>query len=309
MKTLENNNVSASTENTIATGLIQSALEATDLNWSVSTQPIQTASGIIIPNKVAIVRDDIQAILGIHSDGYHPFQNEKLMETVYKISQQTGLQIHKSGLFGVGEKAYIQLKNETFKLGDCDTIETYFTAVNSFDGSTQFGFGTTEITISCRNTFMGAYRNLDSKMKHTASMQIKLDGILRQIDVMRQEEKDNMKTIEKMANVTMDEETKLLVTKLLFDIPLTDKVSFNELTDNKNKVISTRKQNQIIQFENDLRKETNQKGENMWGLFSGMTRFTTHSWGGDKKDSTENKMFGSLGERERKVFNKLAALV
>jgi len=48
------------------------------------------------------------------------------------------------------------------------------------------------------------------------------------------------------------------------------------------------------------------KGENLWGLFSGITKYTTHSL---KGDSTENKLFGVYGNREREVFNKLAQMV
>ena len=87
---------------------------------------------------------------------------------------------------------------------------------------------------------------------------------------------------------------------------LKDKFSFTELMTSPEKRISTRKQNQIIAFNQDFLTETAQKGENLWGLFSGMTRFTTHSM---NRDTTENKMFGSLGERERKVFNVLAEMV
>lgn len=298
--------INASVENSVENGLIQSVLETTPLNWSVSKQPIQTVSGLSIPNKVAIVRNDNNAVLGIFTDNYEPYQNEIMLELLYKISKQSGLAIHKSGLFGQGEKTYIQLKSEEFSLPNDDKIKTYFTAVNSFDGSTQFGFGTSSITISCMNTFMGAYKTLESKMKHTLSMHIKLDGIIKQLDLMRLEEQENFKTIEKMGNVKIDEATRLLVTKMLFDIPLQEKFSFNELIENPNKKISTRKQNQIIAFQNDLLTETAQKGDNLWGMFSGMTRFTTHSL---NRDTTENKMFGSLGDRERKVFNTLAEMV
>jgi hypothetical protein len=297
--------LNASIENTIENGLIQSVLETTNLNWTVSKQPIQTVSGIDIPNRMAIVRNDNSAILGIFTDNYEPYQNETMLELLYKISKQSGLGIHKCGLFGQGEKTYIQLKSEEFNLPN-DKIKTYFTAVNSFDGSTQFGFGSSSITISCMNTFMGVYKTLESKMKHTQSMHIKLDGILKQLDLMRLEEKQNFETIQKMNEVKIDDETKLLVTKLLFEIPLKDKFSFNELIENPEKRISTRKQNQIAAFQTDFLTETAQKGNNLWGLFSGMTRFTTHSM---NKDTTEHKMFGSLGERERKVFNTLAEMV
>ena len=296
--------INASENNTVETGLIQSTLEQYGLDWKVRKEQMQTVSGIICPDSFAIVREDNNAILGVHSDNYEPFQNEQMMELLYKISNTTGLKVHKCGTFGDGEKIYIQLENENFRLSDNDQIKTYFTSVNSFDGTTQFGFGTTNITISCMNTFMGAYKTLETKMKHTKSMVIKLDTILRQLDTMRNEEKKNIEIIEKMANVNIDNTSKMLVTRLLFDLKKQDGYNINELVNNTE--LSTRKKNQIISFNDNLLIETSQKGENLWGLFSGMTKFTTHAM---NKDTTVNKMFGSLGQKERTIFAKLAELV
>ncbi len=48
------------------------------------------------------------------------------------------------------------------------------------------------------------------------------------------------------------------------------------------------------------------KGENLWGLFSGITHYTTHKL---KGNADENKLFGIYGNREREVFSDLAQLV
>lgn len=296
--------INASENNTVETGLIQSTLEQYGLDWTVRKEQMQTVSGIICPDSFAIVREDNNAILGVHSDNYEPFQNEQMMELLYKISNSMGIEVHKCGTFGDGEKVYIQLENKNFNLSNGDQIKTYFTSVNSFDGSTQFGFGTTNITISCMNTFMGAYRTLDSKMKHTKSMVIKLDNIVKQLRQMKVEEEKNIITIEKLSKHKIDNNSKMLVTRLLFDLKKQDGYNINELINNPE--LSTRKKNQIISFNDNLLIETSQKGENLWGLFSGMTRFTTHAM---NKDTTINKMFGSLGVKERTIFAHLAELV
>jgi hypothetical protein len=57
----------------------------------------------------------------------------------------------------------------------------------------------------------------------------------------------------------------------------------------------------------DLNGELQQKGDNMWGLFSGVTKYTTHSM--TKNDNTEIKMFGRVGEREQRIFSDLVELV
>jgi hypothetical protein len=56
-----------------------------------------------------------------------------------------------------------------------------------------------------------------------------------------------------------------------------------------------------------LNGELQEKGDNLWGLFSGVTKYTTHSL--SKSDNTEKKMFGVYGNREREIFNDLVELV
>jgi hypothetical protein len=52
--------------------------------------------------------------------------------------------------------------------------------------------------------------------------------------------------------------------------------------------------------------EVQDKGGNLWGLFSGITKYTTHQL---KGDSNENKLFGVYGRREREVFTELGQLI
>jgi len=62
---------------------VKSLLDKTNLNWSVRQEDIQTTSGIIVPNKKALVRDDTNTIVGLHSDGYQPYQNHELMDLLW----------------------------------------------------------------------------------------------------------------------------------------------------------------------------------------------------------------------------------
>jgi hypothetical protein len=67
--------------------------------------------------------------------------------------------------------------------------------------------------------------------------------------------------------------------------------------------------NKLSRFYVDLSGELQGKGDNLWGLFSGITKYTTHSMGKDTERNMENKMFGVYGKREKEIFNKLVELV
>jgi len=274
-------------------------LDRTELNWKVRTEGLQTSSGIIIPDKIGIVREDDNTILGIHSNGYLPYQNEQMMELLFKVSNQTGLEIHRGGMFGGGRKVFVQLKSNDLTLGT-DRIEGYVTGINSFDGSTSLSFGPSSKTISCQNTFFGVYKDLNSKVRHTKNMELKIDDICRQIEGVVQEEKNVFGSIVKMSETRFDDVIKDRVIKSLFNIDknvdIKDVDSLSNVTQNK-----------LSKFYVDLNGEIQEKGDNIWGLFSGVTKYTTHSMG--KGDNSENKMFGTYGNRERHIFKELVELV
>ena len=271
-------------------------LEKSGLNWKVLPVEIQTVSGIIIPNKKALVREDTEQVLGVHSNSYDPYQNEELLDLLFKITQQTGLEFHSGGMFDGGEKVFFQLKSNDHKIGD-DTIKGYVTGLNSFDGTTSLAFGNYDFTISCRNSFWRGYNLLDQKLKHNQNMRPRIDEILRKIDLVLEEEKVIFNTIDKFNDVRMTQEVKDLVFNYLFDLEGQEKPED----------LSTRKLNLIEKFNYDLMGEISTKGDNLWGLFSAVTRYTTHSM--KNGDNSKSKIVGVAGRKERHIWNELSALV
>jgi phage/plasmid-like protein (TIGR03299 family) len=283
----------------VQTNRIQDVLNQTDLNWTVREESLTTQSGIIIPKQKAIVREDTNKVLSIHGEGYYPYQNHQLIELLDKVSQQSGLEIHRGGSFGDGQKVFIQLKSNDLKLGD-DKIEGYITGINSFDGTTSLAFGPSNITISCQNTFFGAFRSMDTKVRHTKNMVMRVDDICRGLEKVVEEETKMFEDIKMLSETRMTKESEDWVTRTLFnimrDVDMNDEDSISSVTRNK-----------LSRFEIDLNGELKEKGGNLWGLFSGVTKYTTHSM--KKDDNSENKMFGVYGQRERHIFKELVEMV
>lgn len=285
----------------MSTAKKESILDKVNLNWTVRTEKVRTETGIELPSYSAIIRNDTNVPLSIRSDSYYPYQNHELLELLEKVSRQTGLPIHKGGYFGDGERVYIQLKSNDMKLGK-DKIEGYITGINSFDGSTSLAFGNTSLTISCQNTFFAAMREVQNKVRHTRYMSNKIDEICRTLEDTLESEKKMFKDIKKLSEIRVSPKVKDLVSKMLFNIDtkadLKDMEAISKVTFNK-----------LSRFYVDLDGEITQKGDNLWGLFSGVTKFTTHSLTQNADKNTERKMFGTYGERERKIFKELLTLV
>ena len=266
------------------------------LNWSVREENLFTQSGIAVAKK-AIIRNDNNAVLNsaVGLD-YVPYQNDELIELLERITRSTGLNVARSGFFGQGEKVFIQLKSENLKLGN-DRVEGFVTGINSFDGSTSLGFGASNVTISCQNTFFAAYRNLD-KVRHTKNMKLNIESILRELDIALVEEQSIFASIKAMAEAPITDALRERVARKLFDVKPEFSLDSAE--------ISTKKQNLMSTYFVDSRGEIAEKGANLWGLFSGVTKYTTHHISGD---STERKLFTKTGSVERAIFEDLAMLV
>lgn len=236
-----------------------------------------------------------------------------MMEILDRISGKMDLPLHKGGYFGQGQKVYIQLKTKDQRVGT-DLVKGYLTCVNSYDGSTSLAFGHSNLTISCQNTFFANYREMANKVRHTQKMHERIDLICMQIeDVLRAEEKI-FEQIVKMDSISINEPSAVLLKALkskgfasVKDLALTRILNLEgeeRLADLTS--LSTRKKNILSDLEVNIMGEIQDKGSNVWGLFSGITKYTTHQL---KGDSNENKLFGVYGRREREVFAELGQLV
>jgi hypothetical protein len=130
-------------------------------------------------------------------------------------------------------------------------------------------------------------------------MKPKIEEILRKIDVLLVEEQSTFQTIQRLGNFRMTQEVRDLVIRKLFEIKREERLDSPDF--------STNKLNRMSKFYVDLNGEINQKGDNLWGLFSGVTKYTTH--GMKKGDNSENKIFGKTGNIERQIFEDLVQMV
>jgi hypothetical protein len=276
----------------------KSILEKANLDWSVRTERLVTAESNLMTDNSAIIREDKNVILGVHSSSYVALQNSEMMDILDRVSGKMGLPLHKGGYFGNGEKVYIQLKTEDMRLGN-DQIKGYLTCVNSFDGSTSLAFGHSNLTISCQNTFFANYREMANKVRHTMNMHMRIDLLCTQIEGVLQAEQKIFKQITRMSEVKIDQKVRDLVMTKMLNLQGEERLA--DLT-----TLSTQKRNLLSAMEVSVSGEITTKGDNIWGLFSGITHYTTHNL---KGDANENKLFGRFGNREREVFADLGKLV
>ena len=200
--------------------IIFNVLQETGLNWTVKKQPIVTVSGIEIPDNYASIRSDNNGYLGIVGERYEHLQNAELVSTAYDAGKEvfdSNLQLSHPwnnaetlGSFGnmgggslrEGSRVFVQLELPTIDIGRSG-VNRFITVTNSHDGSISLGFGTSNQVICCANTFNISNKDL-AKIRHTASMQQRIDEAVKSLRNILQFEDAQMLTFEEASKRKFD---------------------------------------------------------------------------------------------------------
>jgi phage/plasmid-like protein (TIGR03299 family) len=251
---------------------VNTMLDRFGLNWTVSKQPLTLPSGAPA-NYSGIVRNDTQDCFTTCKDLYKPFQNSELAEMLVRMSEKTGFDIHSGGPLHGGRKVYIQLKspNQLKGIGNNKTtVEGYLTGINTHDGTGNVKWGETNFTVCCLNTFHRAMRALKNSARHTTSLHAKVEQGIQDVLLVVEEEKLMFEQFERLSNVRVD---KTHLQKIVQGITSVDILMHRDLAIDQ---FGGRAMNKADLLLNSIIREVNQKGQTMWGLFSGVTNYTTH---------------------------------
>jgi hypothetical protein len=154
------------------------------------------------------------------------------------------------------------------------------------------GFGTSNQVICCRNTFAIANKDL-AKIKHTSSMQQKIDEAIKSLRRVLEFEDRQMEVFELASNRAFDK-------KHIQDIVLS---VFGKSVDSKTDEVSTRMKNQMSDFSADISQSIDEQGETLWALFNGVTRYTNHTQ--KTKDKDFGLMFGNEAQINQRAYETM----
>ncbi len=286
---------------------VATMLDNYGLRWSVSKQSLLLPDGTDSGYK-AIVRDDNSQVFTTCKDSYVPYQNSELAELLIRISDKTGYEVHSGGEFNGGGKVYLQLNtgNEIKHLGKNNTtVKGYVTGINGHDGSTSLKWGAVNFTICCRNTFAAASGKLQNSARHTSSIHDKVERSIREIEGVVMQEKLLFDQFIQLSNVKVTRENIAKVVKSVTGVDL-----LKPMVDAKNET-SSRAINRATELANSISSEMYTKGETLWGLFSGVTHYTSHVMTAPKRENgrLESKYIGTGAEIDNNAFAEIMAMV
>lgn len=263
------------------------------LAWKAEKKPLfakKEDGGELLTSSFGVFRSDNDDCLGVCKERYEVFQNSELAKTIVDAAGDLNLEVKKGGMLQGGKKVFLQVVLPDETIGNSG-IQRYLTSMNSHDGSSSIGFGTTNTVVICQNTFHKAMRDVE-KIRHTASYSTRVKDAVEAIKNAINGESLLMDNFKRMSDTKIEDDK--------FVIDLVSKI----LKIDKNEKASTRKSNQVQQMAQDIRTDINIHGNNLWGLFNGITRYTNHSQVKAEK-STENVMVGQGAKMNDLAFNEI----
>jgi len=271
---------------------IFNVLQKTNTNWNVSKIPLKAITNdeeVLHTETFGLFRSDNNNWLGSVGNRYEVMPNHELAEIMVGIQDRFGGEILGGQLQG-GKKIYYQMTLPSERIGN-DVIKRNITCLNSHDGTSSIGFGSTNVVVSCSNMFHRAMKDL-SKFRHTMSASERLAIAVDEFQKALDTDRALMDDFQKMSQIQIDETILEKVMGSVFNVDMKSKVSDN----------STRKRNQVSQFEVALAKETREKGGTLWGLFNAVTYYTNHL---EKKQDLNYLMYGAGYKKNLTAFNTI----
>lgn len=299
------NNTFAGVKDIVNADAVNELLDNFNLNWRVAKKPLYLGDGSET-EFYAIQREDTKQRFTTCKDDYTIFQNSELAEMLIRISEKTGYDLHKGGFFAGGAKVYVQIKSPNIitNLGENhDTVKGFLTGINTHDGTGSLRWGTANLTISCYNTFMYAMKQLKNKVRHTSSIHMKVEDAIAELHKVETVERALFDTFIKLSEIPL---TREIGTRIVKDVTGVDVTLPQSEAQNK---YSTQALNKSKTLLNSIAQETKQKGQTLWGLFSGVTEFTTHRAGTSKAtqdDRLQSTYIGTSFTTNNDVFKTIA---
>ena len=261
---------------------------AVALDWDIIEKPIFANNKQIIGYK-SIFRSDNGNLLNIAKTSYTPTHNEKFIEVTEKLHEITGFPIQNYYEVDGGKKVLSFLEcTESIQVCGHE-FKDFLMIGNSFDGSTGFFIGNSNVMIRCKNRFSKNFRQL--QVNHTKNNSLRVDGLVEYFDSFMNQRKQLFENMERFSDVKIDESIiKSLVERLA-------KMNEEERLGNE---VSTRKSNIISNMNYSIQKECLDLGDNAFGLFNGITHYTTHVK--NAKNATFGNPFGTANELNQTAF-------
>lgn len=288
---------------------VKEILEKHGLDFIIEKHPLVAKVGdkSLITPYYGLFNSATGSCINTVKEGYNVSQNAEIVEAVLIGAKKFGdLEVVKAGSINDGRRVFIQLEIEgTKKIGGKDAIKRYITVIDSNDGSTGLSVGIGDMVMHCHNQFFKFYKAGEAKFRHTATLPEKIKQIPFLIETALGKSLEQIAIYNKFISTPL---TKGLADKMVKEVLGYDKLITSKEEQEK---LGKRSINMMETLYNNIETERNAVGDNVWALFNGVTRYTTHEMTGVKRDNgkDESLLIGGGYKKAMIGFNFALSLV
>lgn len=327
---------------------VEDAIVRAGLDWSVVegdlTTQVMTASGVgpvAIKGWKALLRDRDNAVLGVVTDTYKPFQNREAFGWFDSLVKDGTCRIETAGSLQGGKKVWVQARySDDIEVKDGDRIIPYLLLANGHDGQMSLRIINTPTRVVCWNTMQaaGAIEDGDREdvnataakgfaISHMGDVKAKADAARRAIVAMNTELKMTVDVYRAMTKLPVTEDYVRRLAKEVFDadyIRAKDLIAkFRLREEHKDVAIREQTKAAIAELEKLLAKPSGVEdkivrsfhegpghdlaGETAWGAFNAVTDYLDHGVQGNQDKRMSSSWFGNGARKRAKAFNLIAA--
>ena len=251
---------------------------ARNLNWDVQEKAIHCGE-FIVPNRKALVRTDNQKILAVLSNAYKLFSNSDLIDLCKEIERNTLYRLNRFVELNGGKKVLAFFENKQLQIINRTPVKEFLVIGNSFDGTASLFVGYNSHMCRCENQFTDSTRIFSSK-----HLNRKKNVVITFKKVIEHFEHQKMLTLRKFYKMEQTKVSDLEVNHLIKLL----------LGENDYKLMRPKEQ----KLRASIRREMAHFGNNAWGLFNGVTYYTSNVI------NDGNNSFGNVSGLSQRMNNQ-----
>lgn len=283
-------------------------------SWDIDQKGILDMHGKEIKGYKHITRNDNGSSIAVMKDSFHPMTTEQFSETAYAVAKTIGGTINVFKDWdttdrekNIGEARPVitaEMKiSEPLQIAG-SKIEGNLIIGVGFDGQRSFFIGHTNEYLRCTNQFSSIVEDFTSRL--TKNNMVRVEEIIKKITLYREYEQKLYKNFQEFQKIKIDErlvqECVARVVKLTTEERAMTPKEFEEN-------VSTQKKNKIDEVLLSIRSEMSELGNNAWGLFNGVTHYTSHVMKNRGNSSEYLTMFGAKKEANHAAYNLCVELI
>jgi hypothetical protein len=283
----------------IDTAELEAFLGANKLNWDVSKRKLQDQFGNPT-NIFGVFRNDTNFCFGGCREKYTPLQNNVFGEFCLSIADALKLDPSTFDIqqFDGGAVRMLTIESREHTIGKKvgDKVGEYLMIVDSYNGSKAFGIGFGHRILSCSNGMSRLDNQGYISLRHSGDLNQKIKDASSGLRRIQQESELMLLNYEKMMELPANKTILDLAWKNTLDLKPLEYRHIDELPKQTREAAE--------RFELALNTEVANKGNNAWGVFFGVTRYTTEETM-RKPERLKAKFVGRLAKSDLKTYNDI----